>query len=368
MSERRIPLARPRVGRDEVEALRGVLDSGVLSRGEALTGFEADLAALAGTRFGVGVNSGTSALQIALEALGIGAGDEVITVSYTFIGTLNAIVRCGADPVLVDIDPLTSNIDPARIDSAITDRTRAILVVHLFGRPAPMDAIRSRIEGRHIAIVEDACEAIGARWQGRPVGGLGEAGTFGFYPNKPIATGEGGMITLNDADLRTRCRQLRNQGLDPVSGTRHPSRAGLSARLSELQAAVGRVQVERMSESLAERARIAARYLERLDGLAGLELPAPAADGDTISWFTFPLRVADQASRDRIRSTLAERGVETGIYFEPAHRFPPYAAAGLRHPLPVTEAIGSRGLALPLYPGLAEGDQDRVCDALRAAL
>lgn len=368
MSDPRIPLARPRVGRDEAEALRRVLDSGVLSRGEELAGFEADLAALAGTRFGIGVNSGTSALQIALEALGIGPGDEVITVAYTFIGTLNAIARSGATPVLVDIDPATCNIDPAAIGPAITERTRAILVVHLFGRPAPMAAIRRQVEGREIRIVEDACEAIGARWQGRPVGGLGDAGTFGFYPNKPIATGEGGMITLNDSDLQTRCRQLRNQGLDPISGTRHPRRAGLSARLSELQAAVGRVQVERLNDSLDQRARVAMRYLERLDGISGLELPAPAADGDTISWFTFPIRVADGAARDRVRSELHGRDIETGIYFEPAHRFPPYAADRLRHPLPATEAIGSRSLALPLYPGLAEDDQDRVCDALRAAL
>ncbi|MBY6204056.1 DegT/DnrJ/EryC1/StrS aminotransferase family protein [Halomonas denitrificans] len=368
MSEARIPLARPRVGEDEAEALRRVLESDVLSRGEALTGFEADLAALAGTRFGIGVNSGTSALQIALEALGIGAGDEVITVSYTFIGTLNAIVRCGAQPVLVDIDPSTSNIDPAQIEAAITERTRAILVVHLFGRPAPMDAIRSRVEGRQIAIVEDACEAIGARWQGRPVGGLGDAGTFGFYPNKPIATGEGGMITVNDAELQTRCRQLRNQGLDPVTGTRHPCRAGLSARLSELQAAVGRVQVRRLDASLTERARIAERYIERLGDHEGLELPAPAADGDTISWFTFPLRVSDRATRDRVRAALAKRGIEAGIYFEPAHRFPPYDRSSLRHSLHQTETIGHRGLALPLFPGLAEDDQDRVCDAVRAAV
>ncbi len=368
MSEARIPLARPRVGRDECEALRGVLDSGVLSRGEALTGFEADLAALAGTRFGVGVNSGTSALQIALEALGIGAGDEVITVSYTFIGTLNAVVRSGATPVLVDIDPMTSNIDPAQIEAAITERTRAILVVHLFGRPAPMDAIRGVVEDRDIAIVEDACEAIGARWQGRPVGGLGQAGTFGFYPNKPIATGEGGMITIDDEGLLTACRQLRNQGLDPATGTRHPARAGLSARLSELQAAVGRVQAIRLADSLIERAQVAERYLERLAGIEGLELPAPAAEGDTISWFTFPMRVGKETRRNRVRSELADRGIETGVYFEPAHHFPPYATSPLRHPLPATEAIGSRGLALPLYPGLAEGDQDRVCEALRAAL
>ena len=368
MNIRRIPLARPRLGDAEIDALTHAVRSGVLSRGDALAGFETDLAALAGTRSAVGVNSGTSALQIALEALGIGAGDEVITVSYTFIGTLNAIARTGADPVLVDIAPDTLNIDPARLAEAVTARTRAVLVVHLFGRPAPMDAIRAIAEPAGLAIVEDACEAIGATWQGRPVGGLGDAGTFGFYPNKPIATGEGGVITLNDAERATRCRQLRNQGLDPASGTRHPTRPGLSARLSELQAAVGRVQVARLANSLADRARVAERYLETCAGLPGLELPAPAGPDATISWFTFPIRVPDRAARDRVRPRLAERGIETGIYFEPAHRLAPYDRTAPRHALPVTDAIGDRGLALPLYPDLAEDDQARVCEALRAAL
>jgi perosamine synthetase len=364
----RIRLAQPRLGDEEIEALARTVRTGVLSRGDALAGFEADLAGLAGTRTAVGVNSGTSALQIALEALDIGPGDEVITVSYTFIGTLNAIARTGALPVLVDISPDTLNIDPDRLVDALTAKTRAILVVHLFGRPAPMDAIRETAAAHGLAVIEDACEAIGASWRGQPVGGLGDAGTFGFYPNKPIATGEGGVITLNDASLETRCRQLRNQGLDPASGTRHPTRPGLSARLSELQAAVGRIQVQRLARSLADRERVAARYREQLQDIEGLELPAPAGEHATISWFTFPVRVPDQAARDRVRSRLAERGIESGIYFEPVHRLPPYDRFRPRHPLPVTESIGDRGFAIPLYPDLAEDDQDRVCAALRQAL
>lgn len=368
MSRPPIRLARPRLGQEEIDALAQVVQSGVLSRGDALNGFEADLARLAGTRAAVGVNSGTSALQIALEALDIGPGDEVITVSYTFIGTLNAIARCGAEPVLVDISSDTLNLDPARLEDAITAKTRALLVVHLFGRPAPMDAIRATAETHGLAIIEDACEAIGATWRGQPVGGLGDAGTFGFYPNKPIATGEGGVITLNDPELELRCRQLRNQGLDPATGRRHPTRAGLSARLSELQAAVGRVQVERLAASLRDRQRVAGRYLERLAELPGLALPSPAGPECTISWFTFPIRLPDRATRDRVRARLAEQGIESGIYFEPVHRLPPYDRRPPRHALPVTESIGDRGLAIPLYPDLAEDDQDRVCEALRRAL
>lgn len=368
MSAPRIPLARPWLGDEERAALDRVLRSGVLSRGEALVEFETAMAQRTGSRYGVGVNSGTSALQIVLEALDIGPGDEVITVSYTFIGTLNAIRRAGATPVLVDVDPATLNLDPAQLDGAMTERTRAVLVVHLFGRPAPMDAILERTAAAGIPVIEDACEAVGALHRGRPVGGLADAGCFGFYPNKPIATGEGGMITLNDPELRTRCRQLRNQGLDPASGTRHPTRVGLSARLSELQAAVGRVQVEKLDASLAARARVAAGYLDRLAGLDGLELPAPPADGDTISWFTFPVRATDRAARDTLRVRLAEAGIETGIYFEPAHRLAPHDRTPLRHALPVTDALGERGFALPLFPGLAEADQDRVCEALLRAL
>ena len=368
MTVKRIPLARPWLGHEEIDVLERVMRSGVLSRGDALKAFEADTAACAGTRFAVGVNSGTSALQIALEAFDIGPGDEVITVSYTFIGTLNAIARAGATPVLVDIDPETLNIDPSRLVEAITERTRAVLVVHLFGRPAPMEAILAHTRPRGIRVIEDACEAIGARAQGLPVGGLADAGTFGFYPNKPVATGEGGMITLNDADALTRCRQLRNQGLDPISNSRHPSLPGLSARLSELHAAVGCAQLARIDESLAARTRVAGRYLERLKDLDALELPSEITPGDSMSWFTFPIRTRDRSARDAVRTQLSRAGIDTGIYFEPAHGLPPYDRETPRHPLPVTEDIGSRCLALPLYPTLAEADQDRVCSALREAL
>jgi dTDP-4-amino-4,6-dideoxygalactose transaminase len=364
----RIPLARPWLGEAELEALREVLSSGVLSRGSALSGFEGDFAALTACQAAVGVNSGTAALQIALEAHGVGPGDEVLTVSYTFIGTLNAIARCGATPVLVDIDPMSLNVDPVRLAEAVTPRSRAILVVHLFGRPAPMMPILALAAEHRLAVVEDACEAIGALWQGRPVGGLGDAGCFGFYPNKPVATGEGGMITLRDPDLLIRCRQLRNQGLDPVSNSRHPTRSGLSARLSELHAALGRVQLQRLEASVAARAAVADQYLERLADLDALELPAPAAHGDRLSWFTFPLRVRDPALRDRLRRQLADAGIENGLYFEPAHRLAPYADQELRHSLPVTEDIAGRCLALPLYPELTAADIDRICSAIREGL
>ncbi|MEM7053798.1 MAG: DegT/DnrJ/EryC1/StrS family aminotransferase [Pseudomonadota bacterium] len=364
MTDERIALARPWLGDEEQAALSAVLHSNILSRGNALLAFEKNMARLAGTDAAVGVNSGTSAIQIALEALDIQPGDEVITVSYTFIGTLNAITRAGATPVLVDIDPATLNIDPKRLAEALTDRTRAIVVVHLFGRPAPIDEIRRLIQGRPIRIIEDACEAIGARYRGRPAGGLADAGTFGFYPNKPVATGEGGMITASDPDFITRCRQLRNQGLDPLTGQRHPTRAGLSARLSELQAAVGTVQLQRLEQSLNRRERLAEAYIERLSTLANVELPAPAEANDRISWFTFPLRVIAAERRDALRDFLAEQQIETGLYFQPAHHLPPYRDAALRHSLATSEDIGQRCLALPLHPVMDMDQLDRICSAI----
>ncbi|MEM1080961.1 MAG: DegT/DnrJ/EryC1/StrS family aminotransferase [Pseudomonadota bacterium] len=363
-----IHLARPWLTEAEPAALRLVFDSGILSRGQALEAFEQGMADAASTDHGVGVNAGTTAIQIALEAFGIGPGDEVITTSYTFNGTLNANARSGARPVLVDKDPTTLNVDPARLAEAIGANTRAIVIVHLFGRPAPMQAIREAVGDRPIRLIEDACEAIGACYQGQPVGGLADAGTFGFYPNKPVATGEGGMITASDPAFITRCRQLRNQGLDPISGTRHPSRSGLSARLSELQAAVGAVQLARLEASLARRQAIADRYLDRLQAHAALECPAPYATGDRLAWFTFPLRTRSPGDRDRLRLHLKQQRIETGQYFPPAHRLPPYRDWTHPHDLSITESVGQRCLALPLHPLLSLADVDRVCAEVLACV
>jgi perosamine synthetase len=365
---RTIPLARPWLDDEERDALQRVLVSGVLSRGEELTGFEREMAALAGTGGAVGVNSGTTALQLVLEALDIGHGDEVVTVSYTFVATLNAIARTGARARLVDIDPRTLNVDPALVESAVGPKTRAILVVHLFGRLAPMTAILEIARRRGLHVIEDACEALGAERDGRPAGGLGDAGTFGFYPNKTVATGEGGMITADDPDLLLRCRQLRNQGLDPASGLRHPDRPGMSARLTELQAALGRVQLARLDRSLAARERIAARYYEAFGDREEIELPDPARTGERIAWFTLPLRLAPRWNRDALRAFLAARGIESGIYFQPAHTLPFHDRHHQAGELTVTEDVGARCLALPLYPQLAPEAVDRVVTAVDAFL
>lgn len=370
MTEPRIPLARPWLDDAESEALKTVLESGVLSRGRALERFEQGMAELTGSRWGVGVNSGTSGLQIALEALGIGPGDEVITPAFTFVGSVNAIERCGARAVLVDVDPDTLNMDPAAVAEAIGARTRALLVVHLFGRPADMDGLLDLAHRHDLRVVEDACEAIGARHRERVVGGLGDAGVFGFYPNKPVATGEGGMIVGRDPEVLTRCRQLRNQGVDPASGTRHDTLPGLSARLSELHAALGRVQLERLDESLRRRAAVADHYRRRLAGEAGVRLPLPARPHESMAWFTYPLRLVEggRAERDRLIAELSARGIECGVYFEPVHRLPFHSGRHDGRPLPASESAGERSIALPLYPQLDGASIDRVCDALISLL
>lgn len=359
-----VPLARPWLDEAEQRALQRVLNSGVLSRGVELEGFERAMAEVTGMHGAVGVNSGTTAIQLALEALEIGAGDEVISVSFTFVATLNAIARCGARARLVDIDPGTLNIDPKAIESAVGPRTRAILVVHLFGRLAPMGPILEIAQRHGLHIIEDACEALGAERNGRRAGGIGDAGTFGFYPNKPVATGEGGMVTSNNPDLLLVCRQLRNQGLDPASGMRHPTLPGMSARLTELQAAVGRVQLARLEQTLAARQQVADRYRAGLERMDELELPATVQEGETVAWFTFPIRLRKPLDRNALRAFLARRNIESGIYFEPAHQLPFHKQHSLSEALPVTEDIGARCLALPLFPQLADEQVDRVVDTV----
>jgi perosamine synthetase len=365
-----IPLALPEHGTEELEALQQVLESGQWSRGPQLPAFEQAMAELCHCHGGVGLASGTLGLQIAMEAMGIGPGDEVIAPSYTFVGTINAIARVGATAVLVDIEADTLNLDPKAVEQAISPRSKAIMAVHLFGRPAKMDVLGALARQHGLKVIEDACEAIGALYQGKPTGGLGDAGVFGFYPNKPVATGEGGMITANDPAFLRRCRQLRNQGNDTDTQSRHETLPGHSARLSEWHAALGRVQLARLQASLSRRAEVAGWYLEQLQTQEHVELPSPAAEGDTLAWFTFPLRIRGihRQQRDRIMQRITSQGVACGPYFEPVHWLPYHRDAHLKAALPVTEDIGQRCLALPLFPAMTQAQVRRACDALLKAI
>lgn len=364
-----IPMARPELGPAEQAAVNRVLASGRLSVGPELAAFEQGCADLAGARGAVGVNSGTTALQLILEALDIGPGDEVITVSHTFVGTVTAIIQAGARPILVEVEPGSRNMDSAAVDAAVGPRTRAIMPVHLFGRPADMSAILKVADRHGLAVIEDACEAIGSRHREQPAGTLGKAGVFAFYPNKPVAAGEGGMIVSRDTALLDRCRRLRNQGRDPETGE-WDSRPGHSVRLSELHAAVGRVQLERLDNDLDRRAAVARTYADALASVAGVETPPPADRGDRIAWFTYPVRLPghDARSRDAVIAGLKQEGIASSDYFEPVHCLPPNRDRFQGLSLPLTEALGREGLALPLYPSMNSDTVARVCRALARQL
>jgi perosamine synthetase len=366
-----IPLARPEIDAADIAAVTEVLQSGRLSLGPRLAEFERSLAAYCETRGAVGVSSGTAGLVLALEALGIGPGDEVITPSFTFVATANAVRLVGATPVFADIDPDTLDLCPASVGNALGPRSRALLAVHVFGRPAPMRALGQIAADAGLRVVEDACEALGARSSGRPAGALGDVGVFGFYPNKIITTGEGGMIVSDDETILSDCRRGRNHGRDAGGDAFVSQRPGHNFRLSEINAALGTSQLGRLDERVAARNRLARDYDERLRGLPSLEVPAPVGAEDQPAWFVYVVRVAGGASRrDAVRRRLAAAGIATGHYFPAIHRLPPYAGErGCRHgPLTVTERISDEALALPFYPGLGASDLDRIRDALGAAL
>lgn len=365
-----IPLAWPSYEQAELEALQQVLHSRRWSVGPQLLALEAECAALAGCRHGIGVNSGTIGLQIALEALRIGAGDEVIVPAYTFVGSINAIVAAGAQPVLVDIDRHSMNLDPSSVQAALGPKVKAIMAVHLFGRLAPMHELSALAGAANLRLIEDACEAAGAQQAGQSAGGLGDIGCYAFYPNKPIAAGEGGMLLTQDADLALRCRQLRNQGFDPASGTYLDDHHGHSARLSEWHAALARVQLQRLDKSLQQRAQVVEAYRARLSSDARIEL-SPAAVGDQrIAWFTLPLRLRHDLARHRdpLITELRRAGIGCNTYFTPIHHLPFHRGRYRQVELAVTEDIGSRCLALPLHPAMTEADIARVCDCLLQAL
>ncbi|HTR89870.1 MAG TPA: DegT/DnrJ/EryC1/StrS family aminotransferase, partial [Solirubrobacteraceae bacterium] len=315
-----IPLARPLLGRAEEHAVLETLRSGRLSLGPRVQEFELRFAAKLGVACASAVSSGTAGLHLALRAVGVGAGDEVITSPLSFVASANAVLYERARPVFADIDPVTLNLDPAAAEAAITGRTRAILPVHVFGYPADMDAFE-RIAKRHgLALVEDACEALGAvHRDGRPVGGRGNPAVFGFYANKQITTGEGGMVALGDPALKRRIDSERNQGRAPDMGWLDHDRLGFNYRLSDVACALGIVQLARLPELMAARGQVAALYRETLAEIEGLELPCENTDRDKRGWFVFVVQLPREVDRDDTVRALAERGVQSKPYLPAIH-------------------------------------------------
>lgn len=368
----RIPLSASDIDEDDIAAVESVLRSPRLSLGPKLEEFEEAAARYAGASYGVALSSGTAGLHLGLAALGIGDGDEVILPSFTFIAAANAVLYQRAKPVFADIDPRTLNLAPESVARAITSRTRAIIAVHTFGCPADLDPILEIAAPRGIKVIEDACEALGAEYRGRRAGGLGEFGVFGFYPNKPITTGEGGMLVTSDRHLAEMVRALRNQGRRPSEGWLDHSLLGYNYRLSEINCALGLSQMKRIGTILAQRENRAACYREQLRSVPELTLPVFETSQGRVSWFVFVVRLAarfTREDRDRILAFMTSRGVGCARYFAPIHRQPLYAAyAGSGCDLAVTEQVAPRALALPFFNRLTNGEIAEVCLTLREAI
>jgi len=364
-----IPLSSPDIREEDRAAVLAVLDSGELSLGPRVAAFERAVAQLTGSGHAIAVNSGTSGLHLCVKAANVGEGDEVITTPFSFVASANCILFERAKPVFVDIDPVTFNIDPAKIEAAITPRTKAILPVHVFGRPCALDEI-IRIAQKHgLAIIEDSCEAIGAQYRGKAVGTFGQTGVFAFYPNKQMTTGEGGVIVTNDATIAARCRSWRNQGRSAVAGFLDHDSLGYNYRLSDINCALGLSQISRIQEILAARARVAEWYDNSLKGLAQIVRPQISEPNSTISWFVYVVRLNDdfsQSDRDRVIAELRNRGVECRNYFPPIHLQPLYRKLFGFGPgsFPITEHVSERTMAIPFFNRLSERHINFVCKAL----
>lgn len=345
-----------------LDAMRRVLDDARFILGPEVQAFEEEAARTLGVKHAIGVNSGTDALVIALRALGVQPGDEVITSPFTFISTAESVGIVGATPIFADVLPDTFDLDPASVAAHVTERTRAILPVHLYGQPADMDALRAIAEAHDLLLLEDAAQAFGATYHGRPVGALGDAGTFSFYPTKNLGgCGDGGMVTTDDDRVAEKVRQLHGHG---AVGRDTYVAVGYNSRLDELQAALLRVKLPHVDEWNEARRRLAARYDEALAGIDGLTLPT-RREGTRHVFHQYTVRVGDDR-RDPVREALAEAGIGSMVYYtKPLHRLPVYETG---EALPEAERAAREVLSLPIFHTLREEEQERVIAGLRGAL
>jgi perosamine synthetase len=372
LAPRDIPLARPNVSQAEIEAVTSVMSTPNLSLGPKAPEFERVMSDYCERAHGVACSSGTAALHMLMIAHGIGPGDEVITTPFSFVASASCILMVGATPVFVDVDPGTWNMDPARIEAAITSKTKGIIAVDVFGQPVEMDPILSIAEKHGLIVIEDSCEALGSTYRGKRCGSFGSASVFGFYPNKQLTTGEGGMIVTDDESLAARCRSLRNQGRDEGAGWLLHARLGYNFRLSDINCAMGIVQLDRMEEIIAERTRVEALYRSELADEPRVQMQAVISDVE-MSWFVFVVRLSDAYSPDRRNEILAglrDRGVQCSNYFAPIH-LQPYFVDGFGFgpgDFPICEALSERTIALPFHHLLTKNDTQYVCQELRRLL
>jgi perosamine synthetase len=365
-----IPLAKPELGAREEELALDVLRSGRLSLGPMAERFERDFATWLGSDDAVAISSGTTGLHLGVRALGWGPGDEVLTSPFSFVASANCLLYEGARPVFCDIDPETLNIDPAAVEAAAGERSAGILPIHIFGFPAAMPELEAIAAGRGLGILEDACEALGAvDSEGRKVGTRGNLATFAFYANKQLTTGEGGMVVPSSPEVATRLRSERNQGRGPNMGWLDHGGLGFNYRLSDLAAALGVAQMERLDGMLARRDAVASLYAEGLAGIEGLRTPIAARGAERRSWFVYVVRLPDEVDRDATVTRLAERGVAGKAYLPCIHLFPHLRELGYREgQFPVAEAASAHSLALPFFPSMTESQVARVCEALAESL
>jgi perosamine synthetase len=362
-----IPLAKPLVGAREQELVLEVLDSGRLALGPFLGEFEDRLTRLLGLPISA-VSSGTAGLHLAIRAAGVQPGDEVVTTPFSFVASANCLLYENARPIFCDIDARTLNIDPAAAAAAVSERTTGLLPVHIFGYPVDMAGFEKLAQQHGLWLVEDACEALGARHaDGKAVGARGNLSVFAFYPNKQITTGEGGAVVCPDAAAKERIDSERNQGRAPDMGWLDHDRLGFNYRLDDLSCALGVAQLERLDELLAGRDRVAALYGEALAGVEDLTLPCPDADGNRRSWFVYVVQLPRGVDRDAAITAMRERGVDTKPYLPAIHLMSFYRERfGHREgEFPVCEDVARRSLALPFYGTLTEGEIEQVTTALR---
>lgn len=374
----KVPFFQLELGEAETEAVTEVIRSAWLTMGERTRAFEGAFAELTTTPHAVAVNSGTAALYLALRGLGIGPGDEVICPALTFVATANAIRHCGATPVFADVAGLDDwNVSAAKLEHAISDHTRALLVVHFAGYACDMPRIVALAKANGLALLEDAAHAPGATLEGKPLGAWGDAGCFSFFSNKNMTCGEGGMMVTANEEFAERARKLRSHGMTASTLDRHKGHAfgydvvelGYNFRMGELNAALGMVQLGRLAEHNRRRGELVARYRERLQSVSGVVVPFAAAAGKP-AYHLLPIALPEGTDRQGVQSALREAGVQTSVHYRPIDDLADYRNAGLgpvSH-LPVTHTIGERALSLPLYPQLSDEQVDYVVEQLGHAL
>ncbi|MHC5061445.1 MAG: DegT/DnrJ/EryC1/StrS family aminotransferase [Planctomycetota bacterium] len=372
MAEFNINLSKPDITQAEIDAVCEVLNSSILSLGPKLDEFEKAFADYIGRKRAIAVNSGTSGLFLCAKALDIGPGDEVITTPFTFIASATSIMAAGAKPVFVDIDPVSLNMDPAKIEDKITENTKAILPVVVFANPVGLDEV-CRIAARHnLPVIEDSCEGLGSTLAGKKVGSFGSMSVFGFYPNKQITTGEGGIILTDDDRLAEQCVSLRNQGRSQMGGWLGHEQLGYNFRLSDINCAIGTVQLGRLGEFVVKRRHIAEMYQQILAGDDRLVLPTQPADCQ-MSWFVFVVRLTEKYSldqRDQIINIMRNKGIQVSNYFPPAY-LQPFMVEKFGYKkgdFPITDSVCKSTIALPFHNNLTRAEAEIVCTELKKCL